>query len=78
MYEFPPTLQAAHERLSLVDPKHYAYSRNDLTGAGSYLSPYLFNADNVEKFAPSPWHSRGALLDTSYEPWTSWRTTPPP
>ena len=41
MYEFPPTLQAAHERLSLVDPKHYAYSRNDLTGAVSYLSPYL-------------------------------------
>jgi deoxyribodipyrimidine photo-lyase len=41
MYEFPPTIQAAQERLNLVEPKHYAYSRNDLNGAVSYLSPYL-------------------------------------
>ncbi len=41
MYQFPPTLQAAQERLNLVEPKHYAYSRNDLNGAVSYLSPYL-------------------------------------
>jgi deoxyribodipyrimidine photo-lyase len=41
MHEFPPTPQAAHERLNLVEPKHYAYSRNDLNGAVSCLSPYL-------------------------------------
>jgi deoxyribodipyrimidine photo-lyase len=41
MHDFPPTLQAAQERLNLVEPKHYAYSRNDILGAVSYLSPYL-------------------------------------
>lgn len=29
--------------------------------------PYLFNADNVARFAPSAWHSPGTVLDTSYE-----------
>lgn len=29
--------------------------------------PYLFNADNVAKFAPTAWHCRGSVLDTSYE-----------
>ena len=29
--------------------------------------PYLFNADNVEQFAPEPWHSRGTGIDASYE-----------
>lgn len=29
--------------------------------------PYLFNADNVEQFAPAPWHSRGTAIDASYE-----------
>jgi len=28
--------------------------------------PYLFNADNVARFAPSMWHSPGTPLDTSY------------
>jgi len=37
-----------------------------VAGTGS-SKPYLFNADNVEKFAPAPWHSRGTLLDTTYE-----------
>ncbi len=29
--------------------------------------PYLFNADNVEQFAPASWHSRGTAVDVSYE-----------
>ena len=29
--------------------------------------PYLFNADNVEQFAPPEWHSRGSAIDASYE-----------
>lgn len=29
--------------------------------------PYLFNADNVAKFAPQDWHSAGTPIDTSYE-----------
>lgn len=29
--------------------------------------PYLFNADNVARFAPVEWHSPGTVLDTSYE-----------
>ena len=29
--------------------------------------PYLFNAESVEKFAPSGWHSRGTAIDVSYE-----------
>ena len=29
--------------------------------------PYLFNADNVARFAPGPWHSPGSVVDTSYE-----------
>ena len=29
--------------------------------------PYLFNAGNVARFAPAPWHSPGSVVDTSYE-----------
>lgn len=29
--------------------------------------PYLFNAENVAKFAPVAWHCDGSALDTSYE-----------
>lgn len=29
--------------------------------------PYLFNADNVAKFAPAHWHSHGTEIDASYE-----------
>jgi deoxyribodipyrimidine photo-lyase len=29
--------------------------------------PYLFNAENVEKFAPPAWFSRGTVLDATYE-----------
>jgi len=29
--------------------------------------PYLFNADNVARYAPKHWHSPGSVIDTSYE-----------
>lgn len=31
------------------------------------VKPYVFNADNVAKYAPQPWHSFGTVIDTSYE-----------
>ena len=31
------------------------------------LKPYLFNADNVARYAPALWHSPGSVIDTSYE-----------
>ena len=34
------------------------------TGSGK---PYLFNADNVARYAPERWHSPGSVIDTSYE-----------
>ncbi|MDZ7919175.1 FAD-binding domain-containing protein [Rhodoferax sp.] len=37
-----------------------------VAGTGS-SKPYLFNADNVARFAPAPWHSPGSSIDTSYE-----------
>ena len=33
----------------------------------SSRKPYLFNADNVARYAPAPWHSPGSVIDTSYE-----------
>lgn len=38
--------------------------------------PYLFNAENVEKFAPPAWFSRGTVLDTTYETIEIWRIVP--
>lgn len=36
--------------------------------AGTFShKPYLFNADNVSRYAPAPWHSPGSVIDTSYE-----------
>lgn len=29
--------------------------------------PYLFNAENVARYAPAAWHSPGSVIDTSYE-----------
>jgi deoxyribodipyrimidine photo-lyase len=29
--------------------------------------PYLFNAGNVEKYAPARWHSNGTVIDSDYE-----------
>ncbi len=37
-----------------------------VAGTGS-SKPYLFNADNVSRFAPAAWHSRGSAIDISYE-----------
>ena len=37
-----------------------------VAGTGSN-KPYLFNADNVERYAPAQWHSPGSVIDTSYD-----------
>jgi deoxyribodipyrimidine photo-lyase len=37
-----------------------------VAGTGS-SKPYLFNADNVARHAPAPWHSPGSVIDQSYE-----------
>ncbi|MFG6428454.1 FAD-binding domain-containing protein [Roseateles sp. LYH14W] len=37
-----------------------------VAGTGS-SRPYLFNADNVARYAPAHWHSPGSVIDTSYE-----------
>lgn len=37
-----------------------------VAGTGSH-KPYLFNADNVARYAPLAWHSAGSVIDTSYE-----------
>ena len=37
-----------------------------VAGTGS-SKPYLFNADNVARYAPAAWHSPGSVVDTSYE-----------
>ncbi len=37
-----------------------------VAGTGS-SKPYLFNADNVARYAPAHWHSPGSVIDQSYE-----------
>lgn len=37
-----------------------------VAGTGS-RKPYLFNAENVARYAPAAWHSPGSLIDASYE-----------
>ena len=37
-----------------------------VAGTGS-RKPYLFNADNVARFAPAAWHSPGSAVDVPYE-----------
>ena len=37
-----------------------------VAGTGSH-KPYLFNADNVARYAPAQWHSAHTVIDTSYE-----------
>ncbi len=37
-----------------------------VAGTGSH-KPYLFNADNVARYAPEPWHSPGSVIDQPYE-----------
>ena len=46
-----------------------------VAGTGS-SKPYLFNADNVARFAPEPWHSPGSVIDTSYEVLDAWARSP--
>jgi len=36
-----------------------------VAGTGSH-KPYLFNAENVARFAPEAWHSPGTVIDRSY------------
>jgi deoxyribodipyrimidine photo-lyase len=36
-----------------------------VAGTGSH-KPYLFNAENVARYAPVDWHSAGSVIDTSY------------
>ncbi len=37
-----------------------------VAATGSH-KPYLFNAENVARYAPPLWHSPGTVIDTSYE-----------
>ena len=37
-----------------------------VAGTGS-SKPYLFNAENVARYAPADWHSPGSIVDASYE-----------
>jgi deoxyribodipyrimidine photo-lyase len=37
-----------------------------VAGTGSH-KPYLFNAENVVKYAPPDWHSPGTVVDATYE-----------
>ena len=37
-----------------------------VAGTASH-KPYLFNAENVARYAPPSWHSPGSVIDTSYE-----------
>jgi deoxyribodipyrimidine photo-lyase len=37
-----------------------------VAGTGSH-KPYLFNAENVARYAPAHWHSPGSVIDDSYE-----------
>lgn len=37
-----------------------------VAGTGS-SKPYLFNAENVAKYAPKAWYSEGTVIDASYE-----------
>jgi deoxyribodipyrimidine photo-lyase len=46
-----------------------------VAGTGSH-KPYLFNADNVARFAPKAWHSSGTPIDRSYEALDAWARTP--
>ena len=71
-------LRSLHERL-LPDGANWLHghlldgdlasnhlSRQWVAGTGS-RKPYLFNADNVARYAPASWHSRGSVIDRSYE-----------
>ncbi|WAC71538.1 deoxyribodipyrimidine photolyase [Roseateles sp. SL47] len=46
-----------------------------VAGTGS-RKPYLFNAENVARYAPADWHSPGTAVDASYEVLDRWARTP--
>jgi deoxyribodipyrimidine photo-lyase len=47
-----------------VASNHLSWQWVAATGSSK---PYLFNADNVAKYAPAAWHSFGSVIDTRYE-----------
>ncbi len=47
-----------------------------VAGTGS-SKPYLFNAENVARYAPPDWHSPGSVVDTRYEVLDHMARTPP-
>jgi deoxyribodipyrimidine photo-lyase len=41
--------------------------------AGTFsVKPYLFNAENVARYAPPAWHTPSTVIDTSYEQLDQW------
>ncbi|MFN7711442.1 MAG: FAD-binding domain-containing protein [Curvibacter sp.] len=42
-----------------------------VAGTGS-RQPYLFNAENVARYAPAAWQCAGSVVDTSYEQLQAW------
>ena len=48
-----------------------------VAGTGSH-KPYLFNADNVARYAPTEWHSSGSVIDQSYETLDAMARSPRP
>ena len=46
-----------------------------VAGTGSH-KPYLFNNDNVVRYASAAWHSPGTVIDTSYEALDDWARRP--
>jgi deoxyribodipyrimidine photo-lyase len=48
-----------------------------VAGTGSN-KPYVFNAENIAKYAPESWHSFGTVVDTDYETLNAMARTPLP
>ncbi|MFG6466902.1 FAD-binding domain-containing protein [Roseateles sp. BYS87W] len=46
-----------------------------VAATGSH-KPYVFDAANVARFAPPPWHSEGSAVDLSYDAWDTLARTP--
>jgi deoxyribodipyrimidine photo-lyase len=46
-----------------------------VAGTGSH-KPYLFNAENVARYAPAEWHSPGTVIDCSYDQLTRMAHSP--
>lgn len=46
-----------------------------VAGTGSH-KPYLFNADNVARYAPAAWHSPHSVVDRSYAELERWARDP--